>query len=396
MHGYEEWGNCLPERLNGMFAFAIYDKSKRRLFLARDRFGEKPLYYASQNGFFSFASELHAFRQHSSFDASLDYRSLQKLFAYGFIPAPNAFYRACRKLPGGHSLTYDLAAQTVKIDRYWRFKIEPDNSLTANHESRLIEELRHLLSQAVKRRLISDVPLGLFLSGGINSSAILALAALERPAASLKTFTIGFDVPSYDESTFARSMAHFVGSDHREQPLSLDRARELFENVLRRLDEPLGDPSILPTYLLSKFTREHVTVALSGDGGDELFAGYDPFKALMPAEFYSRLVSSRFHSGFRRATKWLPLSTKNLSFDFKLRRTLTGLTYPREFWNPIWLAPVEPNEMSDLFAHPLPIEELYEEALSLWHASPSRHIGDRTLEFYTTLYLQDENPDQSG
>ena len=156
-----------------------------------------------------------------------------------------------------------------------------------------------------------------------------------------------------------------------------------------RLDEPLGDPSILPTYLLSKFTREHVTVALSGDGGDELFAGYDPFRALTPATLYSRLVGNRVHRGLRRMTEWLPLSTRNMSFDFKLRRTLTGLTYPRELWNPIWLAPVEPIEMNDLFADPLPIEELYEEAISVWQRSPSRDIGDKTLEFYTMLYLQD-------
>ena len=199
------------------------------------------------------------------------------------MPAPNACYRGCHKLPGGHSLTYNIATRAIKIDAYWRFQIEPDESLTDAHEPQLVEELRHLLSQAVRRRLISDVPLGLFLSGGINSSTILALAARGRAAGSVKTFTVGFDVPSYDESSFARSMADFIGSEHHQQTLSLDRARELLVDVLARLDEPLGDPSIVPTYLLSKFTRERVTVALSGDGGDELFAGYDPFRALTSA-----------------------------------------------------------------------------------------------------------------
>jgi asparagine synthase (glutamine-hydrolysing) len=389
VHGYEEWGTHLPERLNGMFAFAIYDKPKRRLFLARDRFGEKPLYYFDRDGFFGFASELRAFKQHQSFNASLDYRALQKLFAYGFVPAPNACYRGCHKLPGGHSLTYNIGTRAIEIDAYWRFQIEPDESLTNAHELQLVEELRHLLSQAVRRRLVSDVPLGLFLSGGIDSSTILALAARGRTAGNVKTFTVGFDVPSYDESSFAQSMADFIGSEHHQQTLSLDRARELLTDVLARLDEPLGDPSIVPTYLLSKFTRDHVTVALSGDGGDELFAGYDPFRALTPATLYSRLVGNRFHRGLRRMTEWLPLSTRNMSFDFKLRRTLTGLTYPRELWNPIWLAPVEPIEMSDLFDEPLPIEELYEEAVSVWQRSSSRDIGDKTLEFYTVLYLQD-------
>jgi asparagine synthase (glutamine-hydrolysing) len=162
----------------------------------------------------------------------------------------------------------------------------------------------------------------------------------------------------------------------------------LIPQVLPRLDEPLADPSIIPTFLLSRFTRQHVTVALSGDGGDELFAGYDPFKALGPARLYQYLVPRGLHRGLRRLTDLMPISTRNMSLDFKLRRILTGLSYPPEVWNPVWMAPMEPADMEELFEEPLRAEDLYDEAISLWNGGGS--LGDRTLEFYTNHYLQDD------
>ncbi|HEV2099377.1 MAG TPA: asparagine synthase (glutamine-hydrolyzing), partial [Stellaceae bacterium] len=283
VHGYEEWGEGLPERLNGMFAFAVIDRVRGCLFLARDRFGEKPLYYAHRARLFAFASELGALARHPGIGACADLGALQKLFAYGYIPAPHAYYRGTRKLPGGHHLTFDIRSGSLTLKAYWRFRVEPDEALGERDEPRLIEELRHLLARAVERRLVSDVPLGLFLSGGVDSGSILALAARAVPAARLKTFTVGFTEPSFDESPIARELAGAFGTDHHERLLDLDAACALIPCVLGRLDEPLADPSILPTYLLSAFTREAVTVALSGDGGDELFAGYDPFGALAPA-----------------------------------------------------------------------------------------------------------------
>src|SRR5262245_36878457 len=176
VHGYEEWGEELPLRLNGMFAFAIYDRAARRLFLARDRFGKKPLYYTVGEGFFAFASELTALLRHPRVARDIDGRALRKYFAYGFVPAPGTLYRHVVKLPGAHSLTYDLASGAVSVREYWRFRIEPPERMPENPEGAWAEELTALLSDAVKRRLMSDVPLGIFLSGGIDSSAVLALA----------------------------------------------------------------------------------------------------------------------------------------------------------------------------------------------------------------------------
>ena len=388
VHGYEEWGPGLVDRLNGMFAFAIFDRNRRRLFLARDRFGEKPLYYCCHQSGFAFASELTALALHPAVSRTPSRRALQKYFAYGYIPAPLALLDGCAKLPGGCYLTYDLDHATMTVKQYWRFRIDVDASFDDKPETVLAEELRALFVQAAKRRLISDVPLGIFLSGGIDSSGVLAGAAQQIDPHRISTFTIGFNEPSFDESDNARSVARSFGTLHHEERLSLDIARALIPEVLQHLDEPLADPSIVPTFMLSRFTRRHVTVALSGDGGDELFAGYDPFKALGPARLYQHLVPRGLHRGMRHLVDLLPNSTRNMSLDFKLRRTFAGLSYPPEMWNPVWLAPVEPADMAELFEEPLRAEDLYDEAIALWHGGGS--WGDRTLEFYTNYYLQDD------
>lgn len=389
VHGYEEWGEDLPVRLNGMFAFAVYDQRRRRLFLARDRFGEKPLYIYRRPGKFAFASELSALVRHRQIPSSVEPRAVQKLFAWGFVPAPNAFFRDCHKPPGGSALVYDVERDELRERRYWRFALEPDASLNEAAVPRLAEELRGLITQAVRRRLMSDVPLGLFLSGGIDSGAVLAACCQALPAAQISAFTIGFTEPSYDESPYARAVATRFGVRHFEETLDLDAARDLVPQVLRRLDEPLADASVVPTYLLSRFARRRVTVALSGDGGDELFAGYDPFKALTPARIYAQLVPRRLHRGLRKLADLLPRSDRNMSLDFKIRRSLSGLSWPQAYWNPVWLAPADPQTIAEIFEEPLSAEELYAEALDLWGASTGSLV-DKTLEFYTNFYLPDD------
>lgn len=390
VHGYEEWGDELPLRLSGMFAFAIYDRPRRQLFIARDRFGKKPLYYAARPGFFGFASELTALLRHPRVERTLDPLALRKYFAYGFIPAPTSLYKDVLKLPGGHWMRYDLASGSVKRAQYWQFKVEPMAQIPAKPEETWGEELRHLLSQAVKRRLISDVPLGIFLSGGIDSSAVLAFATQHAPAAQIKTFSIGFSEPSFDESAYARRVAEYFGSNHREDILSLDKASDLVEHVLSRLDEPMGDSSILPTFMLSRFARTGVTVALGGDGGDELFAGYDPFKALRMAQWYQRVVPSWAHRGIRSLAEMLPVSEKNISLDFKIKRGLRGVSYPPSAWNPAWLGALEPLEIQELFNEPVRSEDVFEEAISAWEGSTADNVVDRSLEFYSRFYLQDD------
>ncbi|MDP2699706.1 asparagine synthase (glutamine-hydrolyzing) [Thalassospira sp.] len=389
VHGYAHWGTGLAERLNGMFAFAILDTDCNRLYLARDRFGEKPLYYAHQSGLFAFASELGSLTQHTKISRSLSSIALQKLFAYGYFPAPHTLYQNTAKLPGGHFMTVDLHSLEPVIQPYWQFTLAADDALTARDDEAIAEELRSLFIQAVGRRLVSDVPLGIFLSGGVDSSAILAAAAQHVDGSSLATFTIGFNEPSYDESSFASQVAKHVGSKHHLRVLDMEQARDLIPYVLSRMGEPLGDASLLPTHLLSAFTREHVTVALSGDGGDELFAGYDPFRALGPASLYNKCVPRTLHRFLRKIAGMLPHSNTNMSLDFKIRRTLMGLSQPQSAWAPAWMAPVDPESMVDLFDDPMRPEDLYSEAMELWESGPAKTRLDRLLQFFTILYLQD-------
>lgn len=400
LHAYREWGDSFVERLNGMWAFVIYDHPRRRLFGSRDRFGKKPLYYFHEAGTFAFASELSALRRHPGCPQAISQLSLQKYSAYSYIPAPRTLLERVSKLPGGHSFSYDLAGRGLKTWRYWRYELEPDDDLTAlaargfRGDEPLIEQwcerLRETLDRAVERRLMSDVPLGVFLSGGIDSSAVAALAARHVPRGKLHTFAIGFDDPTFDESSYARLMAERLGTDHRDEKLDLEKSLELLPEIVARLDEPMGDPSLLPTYLLSRFTRQHVTVALGGDGGDELFAGYDPFRALGPAALYARLTPKPIHSAIRALAGRLPVSHENISFDFKIKRTLMGLSYPPPLWNAVWMGPLEPREFAAAFQHPARIEEIYSEAIEAWeHGAADRRLVDRSLQFWTDLYLQD-------
>jgi asparagine synthase (glutamine-hydrolysing) len=390
VHGYEEWEEALPQRLNGMFAFAIFDRTRKRIFMARDRFGEKPLFFVDRPELFGFASEVTALLHHPGVDRSVDLRALKKYFAYSLIPAPLSLYRSICKLPAGHCMTYDLEARRTHQREYWRFSIEPYSEATVASEAEWEEELRQLLERAVRRRLVADVPLGIFLSGGIDSSAVLAYAKDSESGKHTETFSIGFTERSYDESSYARMVADHFATHHHEQILSIDRARALIPEILSRLDEPIADSSIVPTYLLSKFARSHVKVALGGDGGDELFAGYDPFKALAPASWYRRCVPAGIHRLLRLLASRLPVSSDNMSLEFKVRRALRGVSFDARLWNPVWLGSLEPREIAELLGEPTSTEELYSEAIEVWNSSSATNLVDKTMEFYTRIYLPDD------
>lgn len=390
LHGYREWREKLPEKLNGMWAFALYDKQSGQLFLSRDRFGKKPLYYSFQNNTFVFSSELSSLVLHPSVKTEMSEINLKKYFAYGYIPSPASIYKNIYKLPGGHNLTYNLSSKKLKIKKYWEFNLEPFDKIPKNPEDEWGEELRFLISKAVKRRLVADVPLGIFLSGGIDSSCIAAIAASFLPPGALKTFSISFDEKSFDESAYSSMAAKFIQSDHYNEKLSLEKSQKLLPEIVSKLDEPMGDSSLLPTWLLSRATRKEVTVALGGDGADELFAGYDPFQALKYADIYSKVIPRPIHRGIQSIIGLLPVSHKNMSLDFKLKRTLKGLDYDKRLWSPVWLGSLSPAELEELFNEPVDIEELYSETIALWDACNGMNLIDQTLQFYTRFYLQED------
>ncbi len=289
VHLYEEKGvDCLAD-LRGMFGIALWDARARRLLLARDRLGKKPLFYAHRGTRLLFGSEIKAILAADPDLAEPDPHALIPYLRYGFVPEPGTMFRHIRKLPAGHWLTYH--DDNVTLAPYWRLSFG-DGDADDRDPRRLRDELDALLEEAVRIRLMSEVPLGVFLSGGLDSSTIVAYAhkAGIRP---LKTFTIGFDRPAWDESGDAAVVARHFQTDHHVLTLcERDLAQCLPETVLtlvRHFDEPFGDSSALPTYYVSKLAREHVTVILSGDGGDELFAGYSTYRGFKFAEQYQRL-----------------------------------------------------------------------------------------------------------
>lgn len=390
LHGYRAWGEALPGRLNGMWAFALYDRARQRVFCSRDRFGKKPFYYRHAPGLFAFASELLALREHPGVPSGLNEQALRKYFAYGFVPAPATLVKGVHKLPGGCSMTFDLASGQLSQQRDWRYRAEPDESLAAKPVEALVDELHGLLDAAIARRLVADVPVGLFLSGGVDSSTVAALALRHAGAERLRTYSIGFDEASFDESESARAVAEHIGAHHQLRRLSVEQARDALPALLAGIDEPIADSSILPTWLLCGFAREQVTVALGGDGADELFAGYDPFKALRYARWYSRWVPRPVHKAILAVASHLPVSHRYMSFDFRLKRLLRGVDRKPALRLPVWLAPASEVDLAELFSEPVPLDEVYAEAIDAWEHSPSKDDVDRASSFFAELYLQDD------
>ena len=285
VHAYEEFGASCVNHLRGMFAFAIWDDREKKLFIARDRVGKKPLYYSvTRGGTLVFGSELKSLLEHPEVERNVNPQALDAYFSLGYVPDPISIFDNVEKLPPGHHLTFTNGRLTV--ERYWDFSYDLNSNGNGHKASDYLDELRALLDEAVKLRLVSDVPLGAFLSGGIDSSTVVALMSrhMDQP---VKTFSIGFNEDSYDELKYARLTAKKFGTDHHEFLVTPDIC-DVVDQLVWHFDEPFADSSAIPTYVVSKLAREHVKVVLTGDGGDELFAGY------------SRYVTERHRSKFDR------------------------------------------------------------------------------------------------
>jgi asparagine synthase (glutamine-hydrolysing) len=271
LEAYRAWGVDCLEHLDGMFAFALFDKGRGRLFMARDRAGEKPLFYRHSDRALAFASELKGLMADPTLHREIDPSSLDHYLAYGYVPGGMCILRGIRKLPAAHAMIYRLDTGEAKLWRYWRLP-EPGDAAPVS-DAELEEELELLLRQSVRRRLIADVPIGILLSGGIDSSLVTAVAA-QVSSSPVRTFTIAFPgAGRFNEATYARIVAERFGAQHTELAAEAD-TMSLLPGLARQYDEPIADSSMIPTYLVSKLIRRHATVAIGGDGGDELFAGY--------------------------------------------------------------------------------------------------------------------------
>jgi asparagine synthase (glutamine-hydrolysing) len=325
LHAYEEYGEHCVEHLRGMFAFAIWDSRQDALFLARDRFGKKPLVYADLPNAFLFASELKALLPHPDIRKEINYSAIDHYLTYQYIPSPLTIYQQMKKLPPAHTLTWK--AGKVQIRRYWDLHYVPKTTLSFRDAA---DAMMAKLKEAVQLRMIADVPLGAFLSGGRDSSAVVGLMS-ELSSRPVKTFSIGFEEAEFSELRYARAVADHFHTDHQEFIVKPD-TMEILPQLAWFYSEPYADSSALPSYYVSKVTRQHVTVALNGDGGDETLGGYQRYQAMKFMQLWSKIPAALRQAVFK-AVSLLPDGSPPQSFTLKLKRLLRlGLDDPKRIY----------------------------------------------------------------
>ena len=383
-HLYEEVGADFVESLVGMFAVAVWDARERQLLLARDRVGKKPLLYAEREGVLSFASEMRALLQSREVSRAVDYEALGGYLALGYVPSPRSAFRDVRKLPPAHRLIFRDGR--TRIERYWQLDYTRKRDGVDRDE--LCEELRARLQTAVRRRLVADVPLGAFLSGGIDSAAVVAAMAREssRP---VKTFSIGFDSERINELPQARLVAERFGTEHHEFMVT-PNAIELLPDIIRHHGEPFADATSIPTFYLSRVTRDHVTVALNGDGGDEIFGGYTRYAANLASARLARLPKP-LRWALARAGVSLPAGGAIDSWPNRIRRvaqTLPLAPAERYYAYMSHLSGLRPEELyTDAFAEVLGSGLARETVLDAWRDASATEVLDKLLDTDVRTYL---------
>jgi asparagine synthase (glutamine-hydrolysing) len=378
VHGYAQWGTDLFSKLNGMFAIAIWDRERQTLVLARDRAGEKPLYLAElPSGGYAVASEIKALLRHPDVDRELDPVALEQFLSFDFVIGPRTMLRGVEKLPAGHYAV--ISRGDMVVESFYTLNFEREQW----YEGDAIARLDELLRRSVRMRLLSDVPLGVFLSGGLDSATIAYY--MKEAGSTVRSFSIGFTEHGYDETRYAQQVARHLGTEHHVEVLSEDRVRDLLPRVTDILDEPMGDPAVFPTYLLSEFTRRHVKVALGGDGSDELLMGYGTYPMLRASNLFDMLPAA-VRRGAGGLTSRLPARrAKNLGAfmsDSPQQRLLTllGSFRGRSRWI-----------LSEDLRHQLP-PSVFTEADAAFAATTGAVSGwaDPTIAAYMRGYLQED------
>ncbi len=384
VHGYEEWGTDVFSHLNGMFAVALWDARKNRLVLGRDRVGEKPLMYAEWNGTFYFGSELKAFLEIPGFPKDIQKESFIKFIDQGYVWGNATILKCVKRLGAGEYLTY--AEENIQIGTYWKlsFPREREKVRTWEGENGVIQELDRLMSDAVKIRLMSEVPLGVFLSGGLDSS-LIAYYAQKNSSQNIKTFSIKFSDESFDESKYARKVAEFLGTEHTELEVGEQELLSMIDDLPSVMDEPLADSSIIPTYWLSKLTRKHVTVALGGDAGDELFWGYQTFHAWKYWNVVRRIPDFLRSLG-SNVVSHLPSGSGYFSLDFKLKRGLLNFDNDPAHQHFRWFSPFTIKELEQLIVNQGSNKTSVRNFYQTMHGEADNRVMEGELELSAYLY----------
>jgi asparagine synthase (glutamine-hydrolysing) len=346
VHAYEEAGENCVVAFDGMFALAIWDVTRRRLTLARDRIGEKPLYYHAGADIFAFGSEIRALLQCPRVPRRLSLEGLSCYLAFECIPAPQSILETIAKLPPAHVLTV-VPGEAPRLRRYWHPPTVAEESVSLDEWA---ERVAAQLDASVRSQLVADVPVGLFVSGGVDSGAVVATASRAGRLDAMPTFTVGFAEATYDERPFARRVAQQFGTHHEEVPFSADDARRLLPRVGELLDEPLADASFLPKYVLAQHARRTVKVVLSGDGGDELFCGYPTFLAARWARWGRTLLPQTIQRLLGRALDRIPPSPRYGSVEFLLKQFVRALPHPSAVSTQLLLGGLTLGEQAELLS----------------------------------------------
>ncbi|MBZ5514941.1 MAG: asparagine synthase (glutamine-hydrolyzing) [Acidobacteriia bacterium] len=350
-HLYEDEGTDFVRELNGMFAIALWDGRARRLILARDRAGEKPLYYWRGNRTLVFGSEIKALFEYPGLSREIDREALAQYFFYGYIPTPRSIYAEIKKLPAAHRMVVENGE--LRIEPYWRLQDHLRGRgkppVTARQEVEIVEDLRGKLREAAISRLVSDVPLGVFLSGGVDSSTLVATMSELTPG-NVNTFSVAFPEKTFNEEPYANLVARHFRTQHHVLNADETALREALDILADHLDEPVADPAVIPTYLLSRFARSRIKVALSGEGSDELFGGYPTYMGALLAQYYLRLPRLVRRQFFDRLKRFLPVSSTAVPKGLFLRRFLTHAERDPAERHHIWFGMFSPTELDQLFA----------------------------------------------
>jgi asparagine synthase (glutamine-hydrolysing) len=387
VHAYEELGDEFIHHLNGMFAFALWDSRRQRLLLARDRMGIKPLYYTKVGSTLVFGSELKAILAHPGIERKINLVALNEYLSFEYIPTPLTIFHNIFKLPPGHLL--EFVDGDIEIKKYWDLSLARSENVQPHRIEEYETQLLEVLRDVVHKELISDVPVGILLSGGLDSSTVASIATEFVP--DIKTFSITMEDSSFDESKHAWLVAKHLNTRHYELTLTPDHAIDLLPDIGQALDEPIGDSSIIPTLLVSQFARQYVKVALGGDGGDEMFSGYTTFQAHRLVEYYERFVPGmvRWHL-VPWITENLPISYDNISVDFKLKKFISGGGVPAVVRHHRWLGSFTPNQKKRLIKPWAQIREkdTYDIAFSHLQTCDARELINQLLYCDVKLYLE--------
>jgi len=368
LHLFEERGVDALEHLNGIFAFAIWNARRRTLFIARDRMGVKPVYYSQTARGLSFGSELKVLLEDPDVVRRLDLSGLNEYLSYEYVPTPRTILQDVRRLPAGHYLTWD--GRDARVVEYYRPSLARSESQPPVKWREFASRMRDTLDETVREELVSDVPVGILLSGGIDSSSVAA-SMVRAYDGRVQSFSVAYEERSFDESRYARLVAAHLGTEHHELYLTSRMAAEVVPRIADVLDEPLGDASFIPTYLLSQFARQRVKVVLGGDGSDELLGGYPTLVAHRLIEYYERVIPWAIRTyGMQTLLRHLPVSFDYISRDFKIRRFLAGRGVPLEVRHHRWMGSFFDEEKANLF------QDWVKPVLGETYAAAFRHAAD--------------------